>query len=273
MNKIIYDIGMCRGEDTAYYLARGFKVIAVEANPKLVNYCQNYFSDFIKTEQLVIINGAISNNDKTQFTKFYVNENEDVWGTISEEFRIRNNMLGTKSHAITVPTVDIIDIINNHGTPYYLKIDIEGLDLTCLKKLLKTNYRPQYISIESDKISFSSLVDEFDTFEKLGYYNFHIQEQSSNYQKKVPKNSQEGKYIDYKFNQGCSGLFGSDFGDAWINRDKALEKYKKIFNDYKTFGEYSYLYKYNQQQIVEISKKRGLSYILPGWYDTHAKLI
>jgi hypothetical protein len=32
---LIYDIGMHNGDDTAYYLSRGFNVLAVEANPKL----------------------------------------------------------------------------------------------------------------------------------------------------------------------------------------------------------------------------------------------
>lgn len=273
-NKIIYDIGMCRGEDTAYYLARGFKVVAVEANPKLVKYCQNYFEDFIKTGQLVIINGAITENDQNQFTKFYVNNQEDVWGTISEDFCKRNTAIYlTTSYDIQVPAVNIIDIIDNYGVPYYLKIDIEGMDLTCLKKLTKTNCRPKYISIESDKISFNSLIDEFDTFEKLGYHHFNIQEQSSNYQKKIPRDSQEGKYIDYEFTKECSGLFGSDLGDAWINKNQALEKYKNIFKDYRTYGDRSFLYKHHPERIIEISKKLGLPYILPGWYDTHAKLV
>ena len=37
--KLIYDIGLHRGEDTAYYVARGFNVIAIEANPDLVAEC------------------------------------------------------------------------------------------------------------------------------------------------------------------------------------------------------------------------------------------
>jgi hypothetical protein len=33
---LIYDVGMCDGADTAFYLAKGFRVIAIEANPTLV---------------------------------------------------------------------------------------------------------------------------------------------------------------------------------------------------------------------------------------------
>ncbi len=31
--------------------------------------------------------------------------------------------------------------------PYYMKIDIEGADILCLKSLLKTKERPTYISV------------------------------------------------------------------------------------------------------------------------------
>jgi hypothetical protein len=37
IGNLIYDIGMNNGDDTAYYLQRGFRVIAVEANPALVS--------------------------------------------------------------------------------------------------------------------------------------------------------------------------------------------------------------------------------------------
>ena len=32
---LIYDVGMHNGSDTAYYLHKGFRVLAIEANPVL----------------------------------------------------------------------------------------------------------------------------------------------------------------------------------------------------------------------------------------------
>ena len=32
---LIYDIGMNNGDDTAFYLIRGYRVLAIEANPEL----------------------------------------------------------------------------------------------------------------------------------------------------------------------------------------------------------------------------------------------
>jgi hypothetical protein len=34
--QLIYDVGMNNGDDIAYYLRRGFRVLAIEANPDLV---------------------------------------------------------------------------------------------------------------------------------------------------------------------------------------------------------------------------------------------
>ena len=40
--RLIFDIGMYDGSDTRYYLNEGFRVLAIEANPVLVNVQENY---------------------------------------------------------------------------------------------------------------------------------------------------------------------------------------------------------------------------------------
>ena len=54
--KLIFDIGMHVGQDTAFYLAKGFRVIAVEANPLLVRDAEKHFKNQIETGQLTILN-------------------------------------------------------------------------------------------------------------------------------------------------------------------------------------------------------------------------
>lgn len=51
---------MHTGEDTARYLELGFDVVAVEANPDLVDAASTTFSDALETGQLKIVNAAIS---------------------------------------------------------------------------------------------------------------------------------------------------------------------------------------------------------------------
>ena len=43
MENLIFDIGFHKGEDTLFYLLKGYRVIAVDADPNLINEWQNIF--------------------------------------------------------------------------------------------------------------------------------------------------------------------------------------------------------------------------------------
>jgi FkbM family methyltransferase len=60
--KKIFDIGMYDGADTAYYLECGYHVVAVEANPGLVDNAKRRFGAEIASGQLTCVNAAISPN-------------------------------------------------------------------------------------------------------------------------------------------------------------------------------------------------------------------
>jgi hypothetical protein len=47
-SKLIYDVGMNNGDDTAYYLWCGFRVIAIEVNPELAADVAQRFAHQIK---------------------------------------------------------------------------------------------------------------------------------------------------------------------------------------------------------------------------------
>jgi len=136
INNLIYDIGLHKSEDTSYYLKKGFKVIAFEADPELVLECKNKFYQEIKNKKLIIIEGAIVDKERLldKTIKFYKN-------------------LGTNSLEIEVPTVNISKCYKKYGIPHYLKVDIEGADLICLEALLEFKDKPNYISIESEKVN------------------------------------------------------------------------------------------------------------------------
>ena len=55
------------------------------------------------------------------------------------------------SEIIYVNEVDFSECLRRYGIPYYLKIDIEGMDLHCCRVLLNFGEKPNYISIESEK--------------------------------------------------------------------------------------------------------------------------
>jgi FkbM family methyltransferase len=68
--QIVFDIGFHNGSDTAHYLARGFKVVAVEANPALAAHGRALFSDAIRDGKLLEVGIA----EKAGHLDFYVND-------------------------------------------------------------------------------------------------------------------------------------------------------------------------------------------------------
>src|SRR5581483_11697080 len=113
------------------------------------------------------------------------------------------------AEVISVPGVHFSTLIAQYGTPYYLKIDIEGADHLCIESLSKPDV-PRYLSIESDKLQWSGLMHEFEVLQDLGYQRFKVVGQHK-LPKQVPPNPPlEGKYVDRRFTLASSGLFGEE---------------------------------------------------------------
>jgi FkbM family methyltransferase len=111
---LAFDIGANTGQDTAALLARGLRVVAVEANPKLCADMRARFADAISDGRLVIIDKAISGR-KT--VTFYVNSADSGWGTTSASYAARGVALAGKLEQIEVETTTMTEIIRAHGSP------------------------------------------------------------------------------------------------------------------------------------------------------------
>ena len=142
----------------------------------------------------------------------------------------------------------------------------------CLKKFLATDIRPDYISIESEKVEFINLLEEIETFEELGYKKFCIQQLGNIQQARIPENSKEGKYVDFRFSPDSSGPFGLDLPDNWMTREECIDAYKKTFISYRFFGDFSLIRKlpFSKYFLGVVSRYCGKP--VPGWHDTHAAL-
>lgn len=276
---LIYDVGMHKGEDTDYYLKKGFKVVGFEADPQLVAFCQNRFRDAINSGQLVIVEGAIV--DDEMVTKgngkiaFFENEGNSEWGTVCSNWVERNERCGKSSNVIEVPVTDFGACLKQYGIPYYLKIDIEGMDMLCLKKLLSFSEKPDFVSLESNKVDFKILKKEFDLLCELGYNSFQAVNQKYITGLKEPSDTKEGHYANHVFPEASSGLFGKDLpASGWMDRKRVLQSYRRIFLNYKLFGNDDRYYKWHKYLLGKIYY-RLLIFLnfSPGWYDTHARRI
>jgi FkbM family methyltransferase len=272
---LIYDVGMHKGEDADYYLQKGFRVIGFEADPDLVTHCRSRFRDEIGKGELIVVEGAIAEpldgEPAGKSIKFYRNKVRSVWGTISRDLAHRNEFLGTSNETIEVPVVDFSECLEKYGVPHYLKIDIEGMDAVCLRALLRFEHKPDYVSMESEKVSFGKLVGELNLLTQLGYTRFKAIHQQFISRQREPNPSKERCYVGHKFEEGSSGLFGEDLPGEWKGYQQTLNEYNIIFLKYRLFGDYGILTKCFPGRVLVKLISRVVRKPTPGWYDTHCR--
>src|SRR6187401_2542767 len=66
LSDVIYDVGLFDGEDTSYYLSRGYNVVAVDANPLMVEKAKVRFAKEIAVKRLILLNVGISSEMGTE---------------------------------------------------------------------------------------------------------------------------------------------------------------------------------------------------------------
>lgn len=161
-NKLIYDVGLNNGDDTAYYLNKGFDVLAIEADPILVSSAHQRFKSAISVGQLSILNIGIG--PKREVAKFWICEEFREWNSFDKEIASRN---GFAHHSIDVECLPFREVLDEYGVPFFLKIDIEGHDHFCLEDLDPDDI-PKYISVEL------SGINDLIILRDLGYNAFKI---------------------------------------------------------------------------------------------------
>jgi hypothetical protein len=165
--------------------------------------------------------------------------------------------------------VDIAEVFHRYGIPYYLKVDIEGADLVVLETLLRFEGRPQFLSIESEKVDFSRLEAEFRLLADLGYKKFKPVQQQLIPGSLIRTRNLSGDEFNHRFEMDASGPFGDDLLPPWLNYDECLREYKRIFQRYGMFGDSSFFARGKGQRLKDMLEKL-YKRPLAGWYDTHA---
>lgn len=216
---LIYDIGMHVGQDSEYYLKKGFRVVAVEANPVLADEQRIRFENAISAGKLFLINKGIATQRGT--FPFYVNDTLSEWSSFNEEIGAR----GGAYHEIQVEAIPLGDLLLEYGVPYYLKIDIEGYDMMALKELQNCAVRPRFVSVENGQRPFLEL------FRNLGYRGFKFVNQRDVPLQKVPEPAKEGLFVEHVFPHGASGLFGEEAPGRWLSFDEVGAEIDAYWNN------------------------------------------
>lgn len=272
---LVFDVGLHKGEDTVFYLAKGFRVVAFEADPDLAAQCRERFADDIRNGRLVIVEGAIvevrPGTGMPGTITFYKNLDRSVWGTTQAAWADRNARLGSRVREIEVPVVDFAAALAQYGIPRYLKIDIEGCDRVCLDALAQFEEKPDFLSIESDKKSFDRLAAEIDALQALGYTRFAAVQQGSVQHQREPRPPREGRATGHAFRKGSSGLFGLEVPAPWQTAEGILARYRRIFRHYRWFGDDSVFARNPLARKLLRAMEKLTGRRIPGWYDTHAR--
>ena len=252
VSELIYDVGLHNGADTAYYLHRGFRVVAIDANPVLTAAAQHHFEKEIAAGRLTVLNIGIAETAGT--LSFWVNEANDTQSSFNEA---RAKRYGP-CREIRVPCIPLSAVMEQQGVPYYMKVDIEGYDYLCIRALNSKNL-PKYISVELDRDH--DLVAELHQF---GYQRFKVINQltftgstpiaddeiafrllrkasskilplgrllkRASISKHLNKVDFDGfaDQFDYKFGEGSSGPFGKDTSGAWCTAEEVTARIRSI---------------------------------------------
>jgi FkbM family methyltransferase len=91
---LIIDVGAHRGVDTDFYLRKGFRVVAVEANPLLAERLRQRFAEPVRAGRLVVLPVGI-HEAQGEFT-FYRNLDKYDWSSFVFKYGARS---GTRYEA------------------------------------------------------------------------------------------------------------------------------------------------------------------------------
>jgi len=217
---IVFDIGLHHGDDTDFYLKKGYDVVAIEADPRHVEKARVRFKDALESGRLEIVDKAIA--PEPGIVTFYQNLDKDDWGSIDPAFGTRDD---TRYNELTVPAVTFDEIYARVTTGrgarrvHYIKCDIEGGDIYVLQQLGRCANKPRYISVESVKLEYLAWMLT------IGCTAFKLANQNLNWLTRLPKPAREGLDIEYAFVPGSSGPFGEELPGRWLSFREAAELY------------------------------------------------
>jgi FkbM family methyltransferase len=208
VQKIVFDIGMSEGNDTAFYLAKGFRVVGVEADVKMFIELNDRFEAAISAGMLTLYNRA-AGEQAGQIVEFF---HHDRYQGLSGLSHARAEFADGAFTSYHVLTTDWRDLIDRHGVPHYLKLDIEGNEPAFLRGMKGAAVLPPFVSIECHDFA------PVEMLQALGYRRFQLVDQNPAGGFCLPAVQREGRAISWETWTHATGPFGSDLpDDGWVD--------------------------------------------------------
>lgn len=251
---LIFDLGMYEGQDTRFYLSKGFRVVALEANPELVRANAEKFASQIASGHLTIVPKALW-SEAGAAIPFYI---YSAWSSVYPEIAGRDN---SPTQQVQVTTTTVGEMISQYGVPYYLKCDIEGADRIVCDQVVAQPEKPDFVSFEDEQGELAR------TLAQGGYDRFQFVNQGRLHEARPPNPPREGTYADARFGGASSGLFGRELNPRhWVD----LQEYERRVAFWTAMRErrVNPLVEYACRRIGKAFKRGWL--VKTGWADVHA---
>jgi len=250
---LIFDLGVYEGQDSRFYLDKGFVVVGVEAHPAYAENARKIFASEIAGGRYYLVERAIW--DKADLSiQFHTR------GAQSSIIKAYADS-GGPSLSVEVRTTTLEELIREYGVPYYLKCDLEGVDGIIVTQLQGVEKIPAFTSIEAPA------PDSIGELACCGYDRFQIINQGYHARTRIPFPPREGRYAKVRMNDAMTGLFGRELNPRhWMSKEDAIAamKRREFILSRKCNPVLKYLYR-------RIGKLSGRRYLIPqGWTDIHA---
>jgi FkbM family methyltransferase len=148
---LIFDIGANEGYKTGIFLKLGASVVAVEPDESCQKMLEQKFLKYrLRKKPVVIVPKAVS--DRCSIATMWVDALGSWLNTLSQKWagalREDDKRFGNRlnfGQSKQVSTITMEQLITEHGQPFFVKIDVEGHELSALRGL----HRPvPYLSFE-----------------------------------------------------------------------------------------------------------------------------
>jgi FkbM family methyltransferase len=206
---LVYDVGMAEGDDTTYYLEKGARVVAIEANPEVCEVSRQKFGAAIETGQLSILNVAVGETDADSIT-FFINDKHLRGSSLARP-------ANPQARQVQVPLRRLSALFDQYGEPDFVKIDVENYDHIILRELRTSGHIPRHLSAEAHNFAVvEELIRcEFKEFRMVNAAISHRRFRSH------PIEGPSGRKA-YSFPPHSSGPFGTDLPEPWVSAEKMV---------------------------------------------------
>jgi FkbM family methyltransferase len=141
LGSIIFDIGANHGAKTSIFLRLGARVVAVDPDKTNQKMLKDQFARYrLARKPVAIVGKAVS--DRVGVTRFWIDEPGSAkntlnrkWVDILREDRVRFGERLEFAGEVEVATTTLEHLIAKYGSPFFIKIDVEGHEANVIRGL------------------------------------------------------------------------------------------------------------------------------------------